>query len=89
MGLFFAISPRHLSRKFKVFFAEFFLALLYTSGYNIGWYGLKYYLTGPMSGQKPRGLVRLLRLVIEDKKILLEVYYEKNEDHLHPWPVYR
>jgi len=26
-----------------------------------------------MSGQKPRGLVRLLRLVIEDKKILLEV----------------
>lgn len=50
---------------------------------------MKYYLTGPMSGQKPMGLVRPLRLVIEDKKILLEVYYEKNEDHLHPWPVYR
>ena len=50
---------------------------------------MKYYLTGSMSGQKPMGLVRSLRLVIEDKKILLEVYYEKNEDYLHPWPVYR
>ncbi|RGB86796.1 hypothetical protein DWZ46_13245 [Faecalibacterium prausnitzii] len=76
MDAFFAsvLSLRHLSRKFKIFFAEFFLALLYTSGYNIEWYGFQTHLTGPMSGQRPQGISGTCAPIIEEKKRLLEVY---------------